>query len=451
MNSLRSADEQSANTSSDKIAEEREITELLATLVRAHYLEKSSKFQLALDFEKLFKLDSLENLKYLEELGRLRTLEQLVQLDNLKELGKLRDLSHLPELRSLSHLEKLKELEALSKLDRLTQLNQLDKLEELKSIDKLSQLKELDKLNIIHVLGKILQDHQNTLGPLIHLDSLTQLKNLSELNRLSELTQLSQLEQLNKLEKLDRIEDARFANRLDKLDKLDILQKGTRSLVIQQFIGFGLEIFKLGIAGLLIVFLLSRETGREIVVKALPAIGFGSAAQVSLGLKLLIGEMPAADFAAIVSDVRNRIDAEISTVTSPDSSLSIDRRLQLIEQINSYSFQSSGINLSTESKKKLIDAMNKLELRSIEKMDYEIAIANGKGDVESERKLREIKILFVQKQYPKVLEMVLPQWGEKDSMTSAAIVALTTLKLQDPETLEDILRREFPRKGDISK
>lgn len=486
--------------------EEQEAMELLASLVKTHYLEKSNKFHTAVEFEKLFKLDKLEQLKFLEELDKLKGLEELKALDNLKELAKLRDLSQLSELKPLSHLERLEKLNELSKLERLTSLVHLEKLDNLQSLDKLIQLKELnrlgelnqlqamdnlkelkslqelsrlselkslsqlenleelrdlsklehlgelknlrdlDKLQSINTLNKLLEEHRTTLAPLMHLEKLMELVRLQDLGKLEELSQLHKLDELNRLDKLDRIDDARFAERLDKLDKLDILEKGTRKLVIQQVIGFGLELFKLMVAGFVIVFLLTRESGREIAVKALPAIGFGSAAQVNLGLKLLVGETTAENFQSIVLDIRKRMDAEIDTVFSTSGLFSIERRIEMINQILSYSYQGNGVDLAKEAKAKMEERLMKLNENTVSRLEFDMALARGRKDVATENLLREIKLLVSQKQYPQLMEKVLPIWGSSEAVIMAAVTGAISLKLQDPGTLEELLRT-IPVKG----
>lgn len=486
--------------------EEQEVVALLASLVKAHYLEKSNKFHMAMDFEKLFKLDRLELLKSLEELDKLKELDQLRSLDNLKELSKLRELSHLSDLKPLTHLERLEKLNELSKLERLTSLAHLDKLDNLQALEQLLMLKELnhlpeltklkslenlselqklqeldrlsdlkslsqlenlqhlqdlekldnlgelknlrdlEKLQIINTLNKLLEEHRSTLAPLNHLEKLMELVHLQDLHKLQELNNLQKLEELQQLDKLDRIDDARFAERLDKLDKLDILEKGTRKLVIQQFISFGLELLKLTVAGFVIVFLLTRESGREITAKALPAIGFGNAAQVNLGLKLLVGEMAPENFQSVVTDIRKRMDGELDAVYSTSGLFSIERRVELVNQILSYSFKGNGVDLAQEAKTKLDDRLMKLSESAVSRLEFDMALARGRKDTETESRLREIKLLLSQKQYPQLLEKVLPIWGSSEAVIMASVAGAISLKLQDPATLEELLRT-IPQKG----
>lgn len=381
----------------------------------------------------LASLDRLDQLKSLEELSKLELLEQLQSLENLKELEKL------AELQSLDKLEKLEELRELSKLGQLADLEKLERL---------SQLKELEKLEVINKLETTLERNQSTLAPLEHLEKLLELVKLKELEKLSDLSKLESLNQLDKLDKLNKIDDARFADRLHKLDKLDILERGTRTLVIQQTIGFGFEVLKLTLAGAAIVFLLSRETGREIAAKALPALGFGSAAQVSLGLKLLVGETSPEQFQSLVVDTRRRIDAEIESVFSPSGSLTIYRRMELISQIQSYSFQNPGVDLATEAAAKLQKKSLAFNETAASRVEYEMSLARGRQDTATENSLREIKLLLIQKQYPQLIEKVIPLWGTSEAITLAAIAGTTALKLQDPGTLEEMLRK-IPGSGTL--
>ncbi len=470
-----------------------EIMALLSTLVRAHFLEKSNKFEMAMDFEKLFKLESLDRLNQLEELDNLKSLNQLSRLENLKELSKLRELSHLADLKPLSHLDKLDELKELAKLDRLTSLYKLDNLIELRSLDDLTKLKdleklhnlssledlkslsnleklsalreltkldllnnlqkldklekldnlknlqELEKLEAIDTLNDLLEKNHTTLAPLVHLEKLMELIHLKELDKLDNLSSLVNLEKLKNLDKLDRIEEAKFAERLDKLDKLDILNKGTKSLVISQIISLSFDFIKLIIAGVAIVFLLSRETGREIAVKALPAIGFGNGAQVNLGLKLLVNQTTPENFQSIVNDLRKRIDSEIETALSAEGSLPISRRLEIIGHVLSYNFNGAGISLSKEIDEKLKIKMKKLRETALTRIEYDLSLAKGKQDTIKENQLRELKLLLTQKQYPQLLEKVLPIWSSSHAMAQAAIVGAVSLKITDPGTLEEIL------------
>lgn len=443
MQAFKSVTSEGATLDSEVTSEQQEIMSLLATLVRTHYLEKSSKFDMALNFEKLFKLESLEQLKFLDELDNLKSLKQLQQMESLKELNnlkELRELSKLSELKPLEHLQKLSELRHLDNLNKLNSLQQLDKLGDLQQLDRLTSLKELEHLSAIHILNKLLEEHRTTLGPLVHLDKLPELAHLKDLEKLEKLQDLTKLNELDKLDKLDRIDDAKFADRLDKLDKLSILEKGTRTLVIHQFISFGLEIVKLAMVGVALVFFLSRETGREIVTKALPAIGFGSSAQVSLGLKLLVGEMAPDQFNGVIVDIRKRMEAEIDVALSPSSMLPIVRRMEIINQTMSYSFQGAGINLADEAQKMLEKRLMNLNETALTRLEFDISAARGRQDTLKESSLREIKLLLGQKQYPQLLNKALPLWGTNEAVNLAGIVGAANLKIKDPGTLEEILR-----------
>lgn len=419
-------------------------------------LFKLEKLELLKNLDQLNKLDSLNELKSLEQLKELEKLNPLPEilsklndlksldkldslhtLSNLEQLKELEKLSHLPDLKPLENLTKLEELQSLNKLDQLTSL---DKLKELSHLTELSQLKELERLQAIKTLGELLENHKEVLTPLIYLEKMKELHRLQELERLNELGMLQKLEELSKLDKLDRIEDAKFAERLDQLDKLHILEKGTRTLVVQQVVGVGLEILKITVAGILIVFMLSRETGREVAVKALPALGFGSAAQVNLGLKLLLGETSPEHFQELLSDLRKRIDSEVDSIFSTSPTLRINRRLELLSQVQSYSFQGAGINLSAETKDKLEKSLLKMHEAALSRIQFDMSLARGRKDTETETRLREIKLLLDQKQFPQLLEKALPLWGQSEAITMAGVAGLVALKIQDPNTLDEVMR-----------
>lgn len=391
-----------------------------------------------IELRELKKLDNLKELSNLDNLSTLKELQKLIQLQELGQLDKLKGLENLTELKSLDQLTQLKDLDQLSQLKSLEQLAQL---KELQQLAQLAQLKQLDKLSSVQTLGELLKEHKATLSPLVHLEKLMELVHLNDLSKLEGLNKLSQLSELDKLDKLNKIDDAHFANRLDKLDKIDILGKGTRSLVIQQFIGFGLDIFKLAILTVGIVFLLSRETGREIAVKALPALGFGTAAQVNLGLRLLINETSPEQFQAIVKDVEKRIDAEIAMVFTPGSTLKLRRRMEILHHVQSYSFHLGSVNLAENTKKHLTEQQEKLQAETVSRLEFDMSLARGKDDKETEEQLREIKLLLAQNQYPQLLEKVLPLWGSSDALTMAGVAGAAALQIKDPGTLEDILQR----------
>lgn len=417
--------------------EEAEVITLLSSLVKLDKLELLKGLDQLGELKSLEQLKELEKLKELSRLSELKPLEGLQKLDELKELSKLEGLTHLSELKPLENLKKLDELKSLQKLD---QLISLEKLHELSGLKELSNLKELEKLKAIKTLGKLLEEHKDVLMPLIHLDRMQELHRLDDLEKLKELGMLHKLEELNKLDKLDRIDDARFAERLNQLDKLHILQSGTRTLVIQQVIGVGLETLKMLVAGILIVFMLSRETGREIAVKAMPALGFGSAAQVNLGLKLLMGETSPEHFQELISDLRKRIDFEIESIFSTSPTLKIARRLELISQVQSYSFQGAGINLSVETKDKLEKSLMKISEAAVSRLQFDMSLARGRQDNETESRLREVKLLLDQKQYPQLIEKVLPLWGQSEAITMAGVAGIVALKMQDPKTLDEVVR-----------
>lgn len=241
----------------------------------------------------------------------------------------------------------------------------------------------------------------------------------------------------------------------EKLDQLKAIEKLTdqlpdrKTLIIRYVVTFGLETVKLFLAGLVVVFLLSRESGREIAVKTLPALGFGSAGQVNLGLKLMMGETTPENFQAVVSDVKKRIDAEMDMAFSPNGLLPLNRRLELIAQVKSYSFQGAGVDLSKEVDKKLKERLDKLHETAVARLGFEQSLAQGKQKTEIEGKLREIKLLLIQKQYPTLLEKVLPLWGTSEAITLAAMEGSAQLFINDPSTLEQIINTQMPGKGKL--
>jgi len=241
----------------------------------------------------------------------------------------------------------------------------------------------------------------------------------------------------------------------EKLDQLKAIEKLTdqlpdrKTLIIRYVLTFGLETVKLLLAGLVVVFLLSRETGREIAVKTLPALGFGNAGQVNLGLKLMMGEASPEEFQVMVTDVKKRIDGEIDVAFSPSSFLPINRRMEIISQVKSYSFKAAGIDLSHEVDKKLQERLTQLHDNAVAKLGFEQSIAKGKQRTAEEETFREIKLLLQQKQYPQLLEKALPLWGTNEAVTLAAIEGSTQLLINDPSTLEQIINTHMPGKGKL--
>lgn len=241
----------------------------------------------------------------------------------------------------------------------------------------------------------------------------------------------------------------------EKLDQLKAIEKLTdqlpdrKTLMIRYVLTFGLETVKLFLAGFVVVFLLSRETGREIAVKTLPALGFGSAGQVNLGLKLMVGETTPENFQAIVADVKKRIDAEMDVAFSSSGFLTLNRRLEMIAQVKSYSFQGAGVDLSKEVDKKLQERLDKLHENAVARIGFEQSLAKGKQKTAEEATLREIKLLLIQKQYPLLLEKVLPLWGTNEALTLAAIEGSAQLLINDPSTLDQIINTHMPGKGKL--
>jgi tetrahydromethanopterin S-methyltransferase subunit B len=241
----------------------------------------------------------------------------------------------------------------------------------------------------------------------------------------------------------------------EKLDQLKAIEKLTdqlpdrKTLIIRYVLTFGLETVKLLLAGLVVVFLLSRETGREIAVKTLPALGFGSAGQVNLGLKLMMGEASPEEFQSMVADVKKRIDGEIDVAFSSSSFLPLNRRMEILSQVKSYSFKAAGIDLSVEVEKKLQEKLTQLHDNAVAKLGFEQSLAKGKQKTNEEEKIREIKLLLIQKQYPQLLEKALPFWGTSEAVTLAAIEGSAQLLMNDPATLEQIINTHMPGKGKL--
>src|SRR5690606_12156633 len=137
--------------------------------------------------------------------------------------------------------------------------------------------------------------------------------------------------------------------------------------------------------------------------KALPAIGFSSGAQVSLGLKLLVGETSAEEFQGIIHDVQKRMEAELEAIFSASGLFSIERRIELVNQVQSYSYQGHGVDLTTEAKTKLQEKLLKVTEYAISRLEFDMALARGRQDDKTSSLLREIKLLLSQKQFPQLL------------------------------------------------
>lgn len=241
----------------------------------------------------------------------------------------------------------------------------------------------------------------------------------------------------------------------EKLDQLKAIEKLTdqlpdrKTLITRYVLTFGLETVKLFLAGLVVVFLLSRETGREIAVKTLPVLGFGNAGQVNLGLKLMMGETTPEDFQVIITNVKKRIDGEIDFAFSASNFLPLNRRLEIISQIRAYSFKAAGVDLSAEVDKKLQERLNLLHEDAIARLGFEQSIAKGKLNTADEENLREIKLLLQQKQYPQLLAKALPFWGINEAISLAAMEGSIRLLIDDPSTLQQIINNQMPGKGKL--
>lgn len=373
-------------------------------------------------------------------MDKLTEFGSLDKLDNLKNLSKLEELVALFELKNLEKLSELQQLDKLSSLNELGRLTQLESLQQLEELRALSNLHELGKLKALDNLDDVLTRHQSTLKPLENLGEMERLVELRELGRLSELEKLGELSHLDKLSNLTKIEGSQFAKNLAKLDKLDVLKEGTKSLMIAQATGIFLEAAKFVIVAIVAVFFLTRESTREVMVRALPAVGFGSAAQTSLGLRLLINETTPDQFQQIVEDVKSRIDFEIQAALNPSPTVSIQRRLELVDQVQSYSYQGSGVDLKKEAQAGLRKKLDSLYNDAVARVGYEKNLAHNANKATEEAQFREMKLLLTSKQYPQLLQKVLPQWNKSEGINLAIIVGVVEMKLNDPRTLEDILR-----------
>jgi hypothetical protein len=188
------------------------------------------------------------------------------------------------------------------------------------------------------------------------------------------------------------------------------------------------------------VFFLTRESTREVVVRALPAIGFGSGAQTSLGLRLLVNETPADQFRQLADEVKAKINFETNAALSPSPTMGIRRRLELVDQVLSYSYQGAGVDLKKDAEAGLRTKLDALQSDAIGKIAYEKNIAHNGGDKKKEDLMREIKLLLAQKQFPELLQKVLPLWNSSEAINLAAVVGIVEMKLKDPRSLEDVLR-----------
>lgn len=492
--------------STKRINDDTQVTEelknLFATLVRAHFLEKSPHFQSALDFERLFRLDELKELQKLEklkELGALKELSELqelekldrlkelreldklgeldhlkflVKLEDLKQLGQLdrllslsgletlRELEKLVELRHLENLDRLKELQGLDKLghldqlrlldqleklhqlsqlDRLTSLGHLDSLKHLEKLPELRNLERLDKLSIISLLDQTLKSHQNVLQPLTNLAHLSELTHLGELSKLEKLHELDRLEKLEKLEKLDRIEDAKFAERLDKLDKLDILKQETKKLLISQIVGVTLEVFKFGVAVMIGFLLLTSDRGQKWLNAGLATIGAGGGSRVNLGLKLVASSSQPEQLVQVLEDIRLKVQEHLKLVFTNDPFVSPRRRLEVLSEVTSYRFEQDGYELHDEILDLVKEKQKKLLFQVLKQLDFELSQAKSANDIETEGLLRELKLLIKDDRFAQAFNKAYPLWRKSEAVNLSIILSMTELYLLDPKSLGDYL------------
>lgn len=382
-----------------------------------------------------------EELQSLKSILELKDLSKLEELQLLSQLEALQNLVQLEELQSLKELQNLAKLEELQNLSKLEELRNLSKLEQLERLALLENLKELDN---IQTLDRILKDHSETLAP---IGKLIELRNLSQLDQLKELSQLDQLSSLRILEKLDLLNDPKFHQNISKLDQLDILKKGSRNIVIQQAISFCFEIAKVVLVSGLIIFFITRESGQEIISKALPAIGLGQSAQVNLGLKLLLQKQTPEDFTAVVNDVRSRIQNETNTVFSDSSFVSLSKRIAMLENLKNYSFKTIEVDLGQEANVSVAKKSSLFFSTTINQLEYEYAIAKGKEDKNLYNLLREVKLLLSQEKFAEALEKSYRSWNSSEALRNAAVISAAKIFQDDPRTLEEVMKN-LPRLGE---
>jgi hypothetical protein len=437
----------------------------LAQLNKLEELKKLEKLDALSSLDKLDELSKLDKLQKLSHLDQLKELNQLIELNKLQELGNLKNLASLKELvhldkiselskldvigkleHTLSHhkdvLVPLKKLEHLEKLDNLMMMDKLGELKSLSELEKLVLLKRLDELQNLTALSEL--DNLKSLRRLDEMQNLDQLKKLTELQnlgKLDELKNLNYLEKLGQLDKLNRIDDARFAERLERLDKLDILKTESKKLVYQQLVGFLLDVVKFTLAGFCILMVLTTERGQQVTSKILPAIGFGNAAQTSLALQMLVGQIPEEDFEDIVQQTRKKIEFEINQIFSTDSIVSPYRRLELLRQVKGYSYASNGVDLGHEANLKIKEKNQTLEVEAVESLDYAIGMAKSESNAEKERYLREVKILLMNRNYIEVLQKTISEWHSGREMVKASLLAIIYLEQETPDVLDKILSR----------
>lgn len=337
-------------------------------------------------------------------------------------------------INELKYLKDILELKDLSKLEELRALSQLDNLEKLKELD---HLKALDN---IQTLERILKDHEKTLAP---IEKLIELRQLNNLDRLKDLSLLEQLSSLKALDKLDLLSDEKFNENLNKLNQLDILKTGSRNLLVQQLSSFFFDILKIIIVSGLMIFFITRESSQEIINKALPAIGLGQSSQVNLGLKLLLEKQTPEEFFLIINDVKSRIQNETNLLFSDSSFVPLSKRLSLLENLKNYSFKTPKIDLKQEVNSTLDRKISIFFSTTINRLEYEEALAKSKDKKNLHNILRETRLLLSQEKFPTALEKSYRYWNSSEALRSAAIISAIKTSLDDPKTLEEIIKN-FP-------
>jgi len=433
------------------VGAQEEQLQLVKKILELKELTKLDELKQLIHLDKLVKLEQLDQLQLIEQLSSLTNLQELKALENLDKLDHLDRLNKLDELEKLKQLELLKNLDSLKALDHLPELKNLESLKDLGQLSELSKLEQLNlltKLEHLATLEKVLDKHQTTLAPLQKLEHLDQLNKLVELDKLNNLHELSSLHSLDKLKLL---QDPKLQDNLNRLDQLDYLKKGVKYIAVQQATSFIIDILKLVLVALAIVFFLTRESGREIISKALPAIGLGSSAQVNLGLRLIVGESSPEEFEQILSDVKHRMKNELSIVFSPSPLTDLKTRLVSLENVKNYSFKYNDINLNEEARNLIKDHSNHFFGETISRLEYDAVIAKAKEDMTHHNLLREVKLLLAQEKYPTVLERSHSYWNKSESLRRAITYSAIKLSQDDPQALEEILKNLPIISGEIKR
>jgi|GEM_PF-5655336 len=244
--------------------------------------------------------------------------------------------------------------------------------------------------------------------------------------------------QLGSLEQLTRLEFLKDENTVESIAKLLELKPTPRQILIGQIIKAFFDFLKFFAVCALVIFSLNFETGRNVVKNTLSVIGFGDSSKVNLGLQLIQGNLDKFELDSILKNIELRIDYEVNLVFSNSSSLSINERIKIIDQLQSYFFVNENYNLNRYQEEKIKRA---IELHSNflpQKIDFEInRLKNQHPEIEVV--FKEIRILFTQKSYGNLLARAMPYWQLSEPIRMAIIIATLELKRNDPDTFELIL------------